>query len=94
MQSGKYPTGGHAAAGGRAGWLRGLLPPIDVSSPFRDQLLARLADGEWHDAQELVQEEASPGTLAAFVRILRAAGYDIEQDGEPDRLRYRLRGFA
>lgn len=82
------------AAGGRACWLRGPLHSIDVNSPFREQLLARLADGAWHHARDLVKEQVSLGTLAAFVRVLRASGYDIEQDGERDRLRYRLRGPA
>ncbi|MDE3190063.1 MAG: hypothetical protein KGL94_04505 [Acidobacteriota bacterium] len=62
-----------------------------MNRPFREHILACLADREWHHARDLVRGQASLGTLAAFVRVLRAAGYDIEQDGERERMRYRLR---
>ena len=57
---------------------------------YREQLLEQLADGEWHTADELLHPTFPRQGLEAFVRILRAEGYTIEEDGEGGQCRYRL----
>ena len=57
---------------------------------YREQLLERLEDGEWHTAAELAHPTFPSQGLAAFVAILRAAGYGIEEEGAGGLLRYRL----
>lgn len=57
---------------------------------YRDQLLAALEDGDWHDAAELAHPYLPPFGLDAWIGILRAAGHMIEEDDEGTEARYRL----
>ena len=61
-----------------------------MTAPYRDQLLERLSDGEWHYARDVAHPYSHPATVAAFVRILRASGYVIEEGYDDGQLRFRL----
>jgi hypothetical protein len=61
-----------------------------MTIPYREQLLTALADGEWHAAAELAHPAFPREGLDAFVRILRAEGYRIEERSEGATRAYQL----
>jgi hypothetical protein len=63
-------------------------------TPYREELLESLADGEWHEERELKHRSLPPEGFEAFIRLLQLAGHTIDERESNGARQFRLRRDA